>query len=218
LNKIFTAALPPLQEALSTKKSILTAASLMLFLIFFTYSFCAAQSAPEKDLSAFSSVSAIESRFYMAKYVSIADKPLTSEGKFYFQRPDKLYWEYETPYSYGFIISEGKTLSWQDKDGVKETKDITKQPAAKEMANQLYTFVSMDTDKISKVYTVEHFEEGIILYPKNQSKKQMIQDIKIYFADDIAAVREVVIAERSGDKTVITFTETKIDDKTEFAN
>lgn len=180
--------------------------------VFFAVSLCYAQIAPVKDLSAFASVQTIESRFTMSKYSSIADKPLTSSGKFYFQRPDKLYWEYETPYSYGFLISGKKTFSWQQKDGKKESKDISSQSAAKEMAAQLYTFISMDMDAVSKIYKIEYFEDGIILYPKNQSRKQMILDIKIYFAKDIAAVREVVILEHSGDRTVISFTETKIDE------
>jgi len=164
-----------------------------------------------KRLPEFAAVNTIESRFTTSKYLSIADKPLASNGHFYFQRPDKLYWEYETPYSYGFVISQNKVFSWQEKNGKKEVKDITKQPAAKEMAAQLYVFVSMDMNKISKIYNIEYFEGGITLLPKNQSKKQMIRDIKIYFAKDIAAVREVVISERSGDSTVISFTETKID-------
>jgi outer membrane lipoprotein carrier protein len=181
------------------------------FIMIFFASFLCAQQAGKRDISRFASVNTIESAFAMSKYLSIADKPLVSGGHFYFRRPDSLYWAYETPYSYGFVISEGKILSWQEKDGKKNVKDITKQPAAGEMASQLYTFVSMDTDKIAKIYNIEYFEDGIRLLPKNQSKKQMILDIKIYFAEDITAVREVVISERSGDKTVITFTEIKID-------
>jgi outer membrane lipoprotein-sorting protein len=185
---------------------------LLFACIFFAGSLCFARDGAKTDLPAFSAVRTIESRFTMSKYVSIADKPLQSSGKFYFQRPDKLYWEYEKPYSYGFLISGKKTFSWRQKDGVKESKDISSQAAAKEMAGQLYTFVSMDMEAVSKIYDIEYFDEGIILLPKNRSKKQMISDIKIYFAKDIAAVREVVISERSGDKTVISFSETKIDE------
>ena len=184
---------------------------LIAFICVFINSNIFAQTADEKRLPEFGTVNTIESKFTMSKYLSIADKPLVSGGYFYFQRPDKLYWEYETPYSYGFVISGDKVLSWQERDGAKEAKDITKQPAAKDMAAQLYIFVSMDMDKISKVYEIKYIENGITLHPKNKSKKQMIEDIKIYFAEDITAVREVVISERSGDKTVITFTDTKID-------
>lgn len=181
-------------------------------MICFLVSLVFAQTLPDRDLSAFAAVQTIESKFMLSKYTAIADKPLVSGGFFYFQRPDSLYWQYETPYAYGFLISEGKTFSWQEKDGKKESRDITSQPAAKEMVSQLYVFISMDMEAVSKIYTVEKFEEGIILYPKNQSKKQMISDIKIFFAKDITAVREVVISERSGDRTVINFTGTKIDE------
>ena len=178
----------------------------------FIFSNVFAQTADNKTLPEFAAVNTIESKFTISKYLSIADKPLISGGRFYFQRPDKLYWEYEMPYSYGFLIFGDRVSSWEEKDGKREVKDITKHPAAKEMAAQLHTFVSMDMDKISKIYEIEYIEDGIILYPKNKSKKQMVRDIKIYFAKDIIAVREVVISERAGDKTIIIFTDTKIDE------
>jgi Outer membrane lipoprotein-sorting protein len=177
----------------------------------FIFSFSFAQSAPKRDMSEFAAVRTIESGFKMSKHISIAQNPLESEGKFYFQNPGSLRWEYSNPYNYGFIIHDGKTVSWQEKDGKAEVRDISSQPAAKEMAQQLYIFVSMDMEKISKFYRTESFDGGIVLYPKNNSKKQMINDIKIYFSEKITAVREVVISERSGDKTVITFSDTKID-------
>jgi outer membrane lipoprotein-sorting protein len=196
------------------KKNVFLRGGMKKFLIMLVCAFAVPGAFAEvssTDLSKFASVNTIESKFTMTKYVSIAEQPLVSSGHFYFQRPDSLYWEYAQPYSYGFVVHDKKTLSWQEKNGKKEIKDISRQPAAREMAAQLYTFVSMDMEKISKVYEVEYLQNGIVLHPKNKSKKQMIQNIKIHFAADIAAVSEVIISERTGDRTVISFTDTKID-------
>ena len=171
-----------------------------------------AQEAKKEDFKAFAGIKTIESGFTMKKYLSIAEEPMVSEGKFYFQRPDMLRWEYTSPFRYGILINKNKAWSWQEEDGKREAKDISGKPAAIMMSQQLYTFISMDMNAISKYYKIEKTQDGITLFPKNNSKKQMIDRINLTFSKTATAVSEVEILEKNGDKTVITFTNTKIDE------
>lgn len=162
-------------------------------------------------LSSFSEIKTIASKFTLLKYSFIAETPLTAEGFFYFQQPDKLYWEYEKPYSYGFLTDGNKTFSWQKKDGTKKIKETSSKSGLREMTALLRIFVSMDSEKISKIYTINRIDGGILLLPKDQSEKQMIKDIKIIFDENISAVKTVTILEHSGDRTEIKFFDTIVD-------
>ncbi|MCL2389895.1 MAG: outer membrane lipoprotein carrier protein LolA [Endomicrobia bacterium] len=171
-----------------------------------------AQQTIDQKFSEFANVQTVESSFEMKEYVSIADKPFISAGRFYFQKPDSLKWEYLSPFNRGFLINGGKIFSWEEKDGKKEIKDISSNPAAKAVVLQLYAFISMDKTKISKSYKIEDFEDGITLFPLGDSKKQMISKINIFFRKDIAAVEQVEIISKTGDKSLISFFNTKINE------
>ena len=173
-----------------------------------------AQGAGEKNevfevFKKFSGVNIVESDFVMRKYVSISETPFESSGKFYFKKPDLLNWEYIKPFSYGFTIDKGKTISWQENDGKRETKDVSSQNFAKALSQQLYAFISMDEKIISKTYDIKVFEEGIILQPKNKNERQLVEDIKIYLSKTIPAADKVVIQNKNGDRTEIVFKNTR---------
>ena len=173
--------------------------------IFFNFAFA------EIKMSDFADIKTIESSFEIKKFLTIAQEPLVSTGKFYFKRPQFLKWEYNKPFNYGFIINEDRTLTWNDNNGKKDIKDISNQQSAKAMIRYLYAFIAMDEKEISKTYEMEFAEGELILYPKNRSKDQDIDKIIIKFAEEIKAVKEVVILSRNGDKTAISFSNTTID-------
>lgn len=165
----------------------------------------------EIKMSDFADIQTIESSFEIKKFLTIAQEPLISTGKFYFKRPQFLKWEYNKPFNYGFIISGDKTFTWNDNNGKKDVKDISNQQGAKAMIRYLYAFIAMDEKEISKTYEMEIVEGELILYPKNKSKDQDIEKIIIKFEEEIKAVKEVIILSRNGDKTDILFSDTIID-------
>lgn len=171
-----------------------------------------AQQTGNQRISDFANVQTIASSFEMKQYVSIADKPFVTSGRFYFQKPGNLRWEYLSPYKRGIVINGPKILEWEEKLDRKWIKDISSQPAAKAMILQLYTFVSMDESNISKIYKIEDLKGGISLTPIDNSKNQAILRINILFREDIPAVKEVDIISKNGDKSIISFFDTKINE------
>ncbi|MDR1191803.1 MAG: outer membrane lipoprotein carrier protein LolA, partial [Verrucomicrobiales bacterium] len=95
-----------------------------------------------EDYSRFAEVETVSCDFRMERHLAIADKPLISSGHFYFRRPDFLRWEYSQPTRHGFLINGGTAFSWQMDGGEKIVKDISGQPLARVMAEQLRMFVS----------------------------------------------------------------------------
>ncbi|WP_428898335.1 Outer membrane lipoprotein-sorting protein [Parelusimicrobium proximum] len=181
----------------------------IICLFLFSFIACAAYSA-EADYSYFAEVNTIESGFTMEKHLSIASKPLISKGKFYFERPGFLRWEYASPFPSGILLSGSKAWSWKGAGDKKDVKDVSSQPFAKIMAQQIYMFVSMDVEAIGAGYRVEESAKGITLSPKDNSPKQTIDKIALHFNAARNAVTKVEMIEKAGDKTVITFTDTKL--------
>ncbi|MDR2427023.1 MAG: outer membrane lipoprotein carrier protein LolA [Endomicrobium sp.] len=192
------------------KDSIFICAACLSFLASIAFTQENAANAQD-DFAKFTKVKTIYSSFKIEKHIAIAEQPLISKGIFYFKSPDNLRWEYSFPFRYGFVIKGAKIISWQDEDGRREIKDISSRTVMSAMIKQLYVFIAMDKEKISKVYKIKKSGIGIILYPKDDSKDQEISDIAIEFAKNSAAIERVIISEKSGGKTVITFGGTKID-------
>ncbi|MDR1942238.1 MAG: outer membrane lipoprotein carrier protein LolA [Endomicrobium sp.] len=171
-----------------------------------------AQNADE-IFSKFANVKSVESDFKMERFVSISKTPFESSGHFLFQKPSFLKWEYAKPFAYGFTIEAEKAFKWQNNNGKTEITDISSQPFAKAATGYLYAFISMDKELISKTYAIGAFDEGLVLSPKNNSKSQDVDNIKIYVSKDSPAVSKVVISNKTGDKTEISFSNTSV---TEF--
>jgi len=163
------------------------------------------------DYSVFAAVTTITSDFTMEKHLAIAVKPLISTGRLQFENPGFLRWEYTAPFPSGVLLDGKKAFSWTGSGSQKAVKNISSQPLAKTMAQQLYMFVTMDMSAISARYTVREWDGGVTLVPKDQSARQTIAEINLTLNAARNAVTKVEMKERSGDKTVITFTSTLLD-------
>ncbi|MDR3244167.1 MAG: outer-membrane lipoprotein carrier protein LolA, partial [Elusimicrobiota bacterium] len=59
---------------------------------------------------------------------------------------------------------------------------------------------------IGQYYDIKAQNDGVFLYPKDNSSTQIIEYIQISFSTKIAAVSRVEIFYKNGDKTIISFT------------
>lgn len=154
-------------------------------------------------------VQTIVSDFIMEKHLQIATKPLISKGVFYFQRPDFLRWEYKTPFVSGILLNKNKVYSWKNINNKKNVQDISKQPMAKMMLEQIKMFISMDIDSLKKQYNFVEGEKTLELLPKKEN--HTIKKVVLTFNDSFDSVIEVNIEEVSGDSTKIKFNNTLLD-------
>lgn len=159
-----------------------------------------------EDYGRFAAVDSIACDFRMERHLAIADKPLVSTGRFYFRRPGFLRWEYRTPLAHGLIIRGDEAVSWQyDGEGHVTSADISRQPMARLMGEQLRMFLSMDMEQISKRYRVEPIPDGVTLVPLQPGQ---IASIRLLFDRSerkLPVVTETAITEKTGEKTVISY-------------
>ncbi len=154
----------------------------------------------------FAAVNTIESRFTQEKHMALLDKPVTSEGLFYFEKPGRIRWQYTKPFQNGFLIDGKKTYRLE-----KDQKEEQKNPMAYNLAAQLLAWLTFDLETLSKQYSVQFTPQGVILTPL---KEGFISQITVTFsATNPQALSRVEIAETGGDKTVLRFINPKTNQK-----
>jgi outer membrane lipoprotein-sorting protein len=154
----------------------------------------------------FSDVISVESKWTIERLTPVSKNPIISQGEFYFQKPYQFKWEQISPDKRGFLLDGKKVLAYQSIDGQTGFKDISNQKFVKRMISFVYAFVAMDIETLEKFYRIEKSEENsIVLYPKENSKKQRVQRIEVYFDNDAPAIRLINIVNKDERKTIISF-------------
>lgn len=159
------------------------------------------------DIAArFAQVQTIQSRFVQEKHMSMLTEPLVSTGFFIFKRePSQLRWEYKTPFQNGFLITEGQSFRLE-----KGQKQPLKNKMATQVAQQMFVWLAFDVETLSKTYHIEPFPGGLRLSPLSD-KNPLVAAISVWFAkDNPQAVARIEMTEQNGDKTLLHFSGTSI--------
>ncbi len=151
-------------------------------------------------------INSIEAGFVQTKNISFIDEQLISGGKFWFSRPDKMRWEYQTPFFYSIIIDGDNITVIDDK------KESRFDAASNAMFGQIKQVIMNmvngkmfdDPDyhatlKEENNYFVVNFETV------NRAMKAYILSIDLYFTKSGYLMEKIKMNEASGDDTVIEF-------------
>jgi outer membrane lipoprotein-sorting protein len=151
-------------------------------------------------------INSIEAGFVQTKNISFIDEQLISGGKFWFSRPDKMRWEYQTPFFYSIIIDGDNITVIDDK------KESRFDAASNAMFGQIKQVIMNmvngkmfdDPDyhatlKEETNYFVVNFETV------NRAMKAYILSIDLYFTKSGYLMEKIKMNEASGDDTVIEF-------------
>ena len=68
------------------------------------------QTVKQKINQAASGIKTMQCDFVQTKHLKMLNDKLVSKGKMYYQKSDKLRWEYVSPYAYTFILNADKVL------------------------------------------------------------------------------------------------------------
>ena len=166
-----------------------------------------------------SAMKGMQCDFVQTKRMKLLSKEMQSKGIMYFKRPNKLRWQYITPYDYTFILNDDKV---QIKSS-KSTKNIDVQgnKMFRQITNIILNSVTGGSLKSSSDFNVEVYKKDNTyfakLFPKKKELKQLYQVIEIYFDSALTMVNSVRMVEKTGDETRVNLINTKlniaIDDK-----
>ncbi len=177
---------------------------------------------PMEDVEAFRSsmISASEnslsiaSDFEQMKHLSFLEEDVKSRGIFYFQKENKLRWEYSQPFYY-LIIFNNDTVLIQD-----ENKTNVYDAASGNMFRQINEIMlSMVNGSIleSDDFEFEYFEKSssykLELRPLDENMKEFLSKIHLFINKKDMTVDELLMLEKSGDYTRIRFINKRLNEE-----
>ena len=150
--------------------------------------------------------------FIQSKRMKILSKEMQSKGILYFKKPDKIRWQYTSPYDYTFIMNGDKVQI----KSAKSTKNIDVQ--GNKIFRQITTIILNTVTGAgimnSADFNVELYKSGDIYFAKMQPKKkevkQVYSSIEVYFNSALTMVETIKMVEKSGEYTVVKLVAPKI--------
>ena len=159
----------------------------------------------EKIDKAASAMKSMQCDFTQTKSMKLLKKEMKSTGVMYFKQPNKLRWQYTSPYDYTFIMNGDKVRI----KSTKSTQDINVQgnKIFRQITNIILNTVTGGGLKSASDFTVEVYQsdKGYFakLYPKKKEVKQIYNVIEIYFNASLTMVSSVRMIEKTGDETLV---------------
>jgi len=152
-----------------------------------------------------SAMTAMQCQFSQTKSMKLLSREMKSEGVMYFKKPDKLRWQYTSPYDYTFILNGDKVRI----KSTKSTQDINVQ--GNKMFRQITSIILNSITggglKSTSDFGVEMYksDKGYFakLYPKKKEVKQIYNVIEIHFDPALTMVNMVKMEEKTGDVTLV---------------
>ena len=161
-----------------------------------------------------SSTITIASDFEQLKHLSFLEENVESQGTFFFQKENKLRWEYTDPFFY-LIIFNNDTVMIRD-----ENKTNVYDAASGKMFRQINEIMlSMVNGTIlnSDDFEFEYYENPssykLELTPLDENMKEFLSKIRLYMNTKDFSVDELYMIEKSGDYTRIRFINKRLNEE-----
>lgn len=172
----------------------------------------------QKINNAASKLKSMECEFVQTKHLKMLNDKMVSKGKMYYSQPNKLRWEYVSPYTYIFTLNNTKVM--MSKGGRNDVIDVNQSKVFREIARIMMNSVvgkCLDDKNFQTGITATESEWIVTMTPLNKNIKQMFAQIVLHFDISRAMVSAVELKEKNGDKTIIELknvrTNRPIDDK-----
>ena len=164
--------------------------------------------------NAAASMQCMNCRFTQQKTMTMLAEPTVSEGLMSYNSPDKMRWEYTSPYSFALVVDGDKITKITD--GNEELLDaksgrmyqgivniIMSSATGKKLFDK--TMFNVDIQDVGEFWKAE-------MKPKKQNMKRMFSMLTFYFGKTDNIINKVEMTEAGGDMTTIQFYNMKINE------
>lgn len=158
-----------------------------------------------------SGLQSLESDFVQLKHLDFVDKAIKSAGKLYFKSPQRIRWEYTTPFAY-YVIFDDTRLFVNDGGNTKDVslasnallRDINSMLAGTVQGDAIF-----DEERFDIAYHRVDAQYRATFIPKEKALARYIKQIEMTFDPSSYLVARIKIVEPSMDYTEITFSAQK---------
>ncbi len=155
----------------------------------------------------------IESGFVQESRSSMLEEPLRSRGRFEYRAPDRLLWEVVSPERFGFSVDGDRVTSWKGRGEDREGAPPGAGEGIRQFAGQLFAWVRADFAWLEERFAISVESESPVvleLEPLSGEAAERLDRIRVTFAGDLEHVETIEIRETGGDRTVVTFEDTRV--------
>lgn len=158
-------------------------------------------------------VASIKSDFTQEKILTAITEKITSTGKFWFKRNNRVRIEYLKPFTYLMIMNGDKLLV---RDNDKENTINVKSNKLFQQVNRIMIDCVQGTILDSKDFTTKVFENDKLylleMTPSSKTLREFFQTILLRVEKKDYSVQSIEMNEPAGDKTIISFTNKKLNE------
>lgn len=155
-------------------------------------------------------VQSIQSDFTQTKHLSLLADKITSRGKFYYRKEDKVRIEYTSPFQYLVVMNSGQMMV---KDEQKTSKVNTRNSKTMQSVNRIMLDCMRGTVFSNPDFKVAAYESGanylLSLTPANEAVKKLFKQIDVYLTRASFDVDRLTMTEQGGDFTDMDFSRTQ---------
>ncbi len=152
----------------------------------------------------------IQSDFVQTKHLSLLADKITSKGKFYYRKEDKVRIEYTTPFQYLVVMNGGQMMV---KDEQKTSRINARSSKTMQSVNRIMLDCMRGTVFSNPDFKVTAYEGGsgylLSLSPANDAIKKLFKQIDVYLTRSGYDVDKLSMVEQGGDFTEMSFSKTQ---------
>jgi outer membrane lipoprotein-sorting protein len=157
-------------------------------------------------------VQSIQARFTQKKDMKILSRPLLSEGRFFFQAPASVRWEYTAPVK-SILLMHGGALKRYISSGGGFTEEAAGRLPAMEIVMQEMSAWLHGQFEQSQYFTATLVNDpapGIILTPKEKSFARLIKRIELTPSQQPGVLKSILIVEDEKTTTLFEFRDVQV--------
>lgn len=159
----------------------------------------------KKVESASQTMKSMQCDFTQTKTMKLLKKDMQSKGVMFFQRPDRLRWQYIAPYDYTFILDGDKVHLRSQRSS--QQINVQQNKVFRQITSIILNSITAGSLKSNADFSVELYKQDTSYYarllPKKKELKQIYRWIEIYFNPRLTMVSSVKMLEKTGDLTTV---------------
>jgi len=160
------------------------------------------------------SMQTLQCRFVQEKVSTMLAEPTVAEGMMHYVSPDRMRWEYTSPYAFALIVNGERIVKVTD--GNVEEVDSKSNRMYQGIVNIIMGSASGKKLFDTSVFDVLLYEEDACwraeMTPKRRDMKRMFSQLVFHFDKKTKSINSVEFKEASGDVTSIRFEDIKLNE------
>ena len=159
-----------------------------------------------------SAVQTLESGFVQEKRLAVLEQPLVLKGTIFMEKPALFAWHVKQPLRYSMVIQDEVVRQWDEDTERVQSISLSKNPAFKIVIRQMRGWFSGAYKSMLGEYEVTVLNEApmsLEFVPREGGfAEALIERVTVAFEKDERYIRQMHIAEKGGDSTLLTFVDT----------